>query len=358
MDEICRNCGATLQPGEEFCPQCGAQATRRAGRSRGGLGKVVAAAIGVATLAVVLGVLFAFAVTRPTAEPTAAGSSTPSPSAPADVAASSEPSSSPSPAAAPTPAETEPPSLGGLANRAVADVAVAGLNLRREPGAGAEIRGTLDEGARVFVIGAPQLVEDLAWYRVAVVDGPYSGCVEGYCPNDIGWVAEGGTPEDAWLRQIELDCPSSPMTAEQLEALRPLERLSCYGGNDIVVTGTLDVCYCDANAPLTYEPLWLAMPLAPFLFHGTFVWVRFEEEPPADLEPGDVVRATLAMDHDAASTCVVRVWPEYLGPGPSGESPPAIDVPDRAQAVLGCRTELVMKSYEVIGTEDVSLPGG
>ena len=323
-------------------------------------GRVVAAAVGAGTLTAVLGVLLALVLLRPAVEPTAAGSSVPSPSttAEAEPDPSSEPSSSPPLDPASTPGQTESPTPRGLANRAVAEVAVAGLNLRREPGGGAEVRGTLDEGARVFLIGASQVVDDVAWYRVAVVDGPYSGCRENYCPNDIGWVAEGGTAEDAWLRPVELDCPSSPMTAEQLKALRPLERLSCYSGNEIVVTGTLDHCYCDANAPYRWEPFWLAFPLGAFLFHETGIYVRFEDDQPADLEPGDVVRATLAMEHEAAPTCTTTALPEFFGPMPSGESPPVIETPDGADTVLGCRTQLVVKSYEVIGFEDVSLPGG
>ncbi len=221
------------------------------------------------------------------------------------------------------------------------------------------MRGTLDEGARVFVIGAPQQLDDVAWYRVAVVDGPYTGCLnDDYCPSEIGWVAEGGTTADPWLLPAALDCPSSPMTAEELDTLHPLERLSCYGGDEIVVTGTLDHCYCDANVPYTWEPFWLAFPLGPFQFHGTNTFVRWEEQPPADLEPGDVVRATLAMEHEAAPTCTITAFPEFFGPMPSGESPPAIETPDPADTVLGCRTQLVVKGYEVIGFEDVSLPGG
>ena len=155
---------------------------------------VVAAAVGGGTLISVLGVLLALVLLRPAPEPVAGESSAPSPSATADADPSGEPSSSPQPDPTSTPGQTEASSPSGLTNRAIADVAVAGLNLRREPGGGAEVRGTLDEGARVFVIGAPQLLDDVAWYRVAVVDGPYSGCLnEDYCPPDVGWVAEGGT---------------------------------------------------------------------------------------------------------------------------------------------------------------------
>lgn len=359
MDEMCASCDATLRPGEEFCPQCGAPVVLRHTRSPRGRRGVVAAAVGGGTLISVLAVLLALVLLRPSPESVAGESSAPSPSATADADPSSEPSSSPQPDPTPGSEQTGAPSPSGLTNRAVADVAVAGLNLRREPGGGAEVRGTLDEGARVFVIGAPQQLDEVAWYRVAVVDGPYSGCLnDDYCPPEIGWVAEGGTSADPWLLPVALDCPASPMTAQELDTLHPLERLSCYGGNDIVVTGTLDVCYCDANAPYTWEPFWLAFPLGAFLFHETGTFVRFEDQPPADLEPGDVVRATLAMEHEAAPTCTVAYTPGFPGPIASGESPPPIEEPDRADTVLGCRTQLVVKGYEVTGFEDVSLPGG
>lgn len=328
-------------------------------RSRRGRGNVTAAAVGGGTLLVLLSVLLVLVLTRPSAEPTVAGpsgtSSSSSPSPTIDVDSSVEPSSSPQVAATPT----ETASSGSaLDNRAVAEVAVAGLNLRREPGGGAEVRGTLDEGARVFVIGDPQVVDDMAWYRVAVIAGPYSDCVETYCPSHVGWVAEGGTEADPWLRPVVLDCPSSPMTAEQLATLAPLERLSCFGEDDIVVTGTLDVCHCGVYGPLIYEPGWLALPISEFLFHGTQTFIRFEDGAPPDLVPGDVVRTTLAMEHESATACIVRGDPGFFGPMPSGESPPAIVVPDPADTVLGCRAQLVMKDYEVTGTEDVSLPGG
>jgi len=329
----------------------------RRGRKSSGRGGVAAVAIGGGSLAIVMGVLLALVLVRPASE-TAAASAAPFPSASLGAGTSDEPSSSPQPRATSPPEQTEAPSLSVLANRAVAEVAVAGLSLRREPGGGAEVRATLDEGARVFVIGAPQLVDGRPWYRVAVVDGPSSRCSEGYCPNDIGWVAEGGTAEDAWLPPVALDCPPSPMTVEQLETLRPLERLSCYGGSDIVVTGTLDNCYCGLYGPLTYEPGWLAMPISMFVFHHTQTLIRFEDGTPPDLLPGDVVRVTLAMEHEAATTCIVRGNPDWFGPMPSGQSPPEIQLPDQAETVLGCRTQLVMKSYEVIGFEDVSLPGG
>ena len=149
------------------------------------------------------------------------------------------------------------------------------------------------------------------------------------------------------------------MTAEELDTLHPLERLSCYGSDEIVVTGTLDHCYCDANVPYTWEPFWLAFPLGPFTVpRNKQLRSVGGAQPPADLEPGDIVRATLAMEHEAAPTCTTTAMPEFFGPMPSGESPPAIQTPDPADTVLGCRTQLVVKGYEVIGFEDVALPGG
>jgi hypothetical protein len=99
----------------------------------------------------------------------------------------------------------------------------------------------------------------------------------------------------------------------------------------------------------------LALPISEFLLRGAQTFIRFEDGAPPDLVAGDVVRATLAMEHEAATTCIVRGDPDVFGPMPSGESPPAIE--DRAETVLGCRTQLVIKDYEVIGTEDVSMPG-
>jgi hypothetical protein len=258
--------------------------------------------------------------------------------------ASASPSASGSPMprdATPGPSLTPEPTSGPAnANLSIVEVRTDALNLRSQPGTDAPVIGTLNTGARLFTIGRPEDAGGERWYRVAVVAGPYSECEGTYCPSDIGWVAFGlSDADEAFLASTSVDCPSSPMSAEALAQLHPLERLSCYGGDAIVVTGTVDYCYCDGPLVVEYEPLWLAMPVSQFLFHGTAeLWHRFEEDVsgPEGLEPGDIVEVTVAMEHEDAPNCTVS-------------APVGGGAPTQAQVVLGCRTQLVAENLLVTG---------
>jgi hypothetical protein len=340
----CPRCGSPVGARAAFCPECGtrlAPPASAAAEPRGGLPPwAVPAFIATALLALGLGAVLALLLSGsgPDGE-LAGGSATPTPSASATDAASGSPTESadptPIPTATPEPTPTPPPAF---ANRSIVEVTVGVLNLRSQPGTGSTVIGELGEGARLFTIGQPQEVAGERWYRVAVVAGPYSRCEPQFCPRDIGYVAEGSTAAEPYLLTAELNCPSSPMTAEALDALAPLERLSCYGGNPIVVTGTVDSCYCDGPLVVEYEPWWLAAPVSQFLFHGTpALWLRFEdgEVAPEDLVPGDIVAATVSMEHESAVDCTVS------GPGD--------DHPTKAEIILTCRAELVVDGLSVTG---------
>lgn len=67
-----------------------------------------------------------------------------------------------------------------LPNRAIAEVRVDHLNVRDAGNTTGLVVGQLGVGARVFVIGEPQVVDALYWYPIAVVSGEYSGANE--CP--------------------------------------------------------------------------------------------------------------------------------------------------------------------------------
>jgi hypothetical protein len=340
----CRACGARLPDDAAFCPECGTPRSYATTRSdaRTDSRKVIAL-MAAGAGALVIGIVAALALTRP--EAAARPSATPSASSVAAVVTPS-PARSPSGSAA----ATAPTTLPLLANRAIAEVTVDDLNLRMQPGSAAEVRGQLQTGARVFVIGAPQEREGVRWYRVAVVSGPYPGCAQSEpCPDDIGWIGENGTPAEPWLRPADLACPESPISADQLASLHPLERLHCYGGNDLIVTGTLTTPLTGLEAPIRYDPFWLAAPITRFAFRGTqgLLWLRFEQ-PPANLADGNIIRATLAMEHELAPKCTTSVIPGYFGPIPSGQSPPPVELPERARVVLECRTQLVVKSFDLL----------
>ena len=341
----CPNCRAVVPAGTAFCPECGTQLEARrngvpgysepsSGRMPPWLPLVLgfggAAILGIGLLVVLLLTREDRSVADASATPTPSASSVAS--APASVAPSEEPTPSASPSPTPRPA---------LANRSIAQVGADSVELWTQP-AGGDVIGTLGSGSRVFIIGTPNDQAE-RWYRVAVVDGPYSECFE-TCPNDIGYLADGTSEADAALVAVPLDCPSSPMDAATLNGLLPLERLACYGGTPIVVTGTLNHCNCDGLIGATYNPAWLAGPVTQFLFDGTNdLWLRFaQNDYPEDLVAGDIVETTVSMEHDAAPDCAVS--------GPPGE------VPSTAETVLYCRTQLVVEDLTVTGHDDAIAP--
>lgn len=353
----CPRCGVPVGENAAYCPECGMRLAPPTGvphqartppAPRGGPPAwAVPAFIGIAIVAVGLGAVLALLLSGPDTDGELAGvSASPTPSASANPSAGASPmTSSPSPTSTsqPTPTPTPEPAF---ANRSIVAVGVGALNLRTQPGTGSTVIGELGEGARLFTIGQPQEIDGERWYRVAVVAGPYSGCEPQFCPRDIGYVAEGVAADERYLLAAELDCPDSPMTAQALNALAPLERLSCYGGNPIVVTGTVDYCYCDGPQVVEYEPWWLAAPVSQFVFDDTQVlWLRWAdgEVEPEDLEPGDIVEATVAMEHEASLDCTVS------GPGD--------DHPTQAEIILECRTQLVVESVSVTG-HDPEVGGG
>ena len=248
-----------------------------------------------------------------------------------------------------------PPPNPVLPNRAIAELGVDSLNVRQSGSPTAPVLGQLSVGARVFVIGAPQVVEDMFWYRVGVVDGTYTGaeCSFHPCVTEIGHVA---TPvnEDPWLVESEVVCPPSPMSAADLAAFHPLEQLHCYGDQEIVITGLLDRPCCSYFGPIQFDPPWLARPDGPayFAVAGDALPLWFRMDPAAGLEVparGDVVRATAHFDHDAAASCRASPDPDI---GAEGFNPET-DLPDVAGLVLDCRARFVVTDYEVIDHQDL-----
>lgn len=351
--EGCPRCGGTIAPGASFCAECGASRPPRVtlpppsqkrrpwvvfGIVTGGLAAVVAGAF----IAVALTGPRDVGLVAPSPSDTPSASVTPSASASNSVTPSSEPT--PTATAVPTPQPN-----AQLPNRSIADVQVDQLNLRAAGNESADILGQLRAGARVFTIGAPEAVGGTYWYRVAVAAGPYSGGEEcygdPYCEADIGWVASPVTG-DPWLEAVDIGCPSSPMTADELSSLTPLERLHCYGGEDITVTGTLDQPCCGHVGPVRYEPPWLALPGGQSYFHGSGLPVRLSPDAGLEIpERGDMVEASAHLDDPAAASCRQSVDPEYEAEDIGLSSP--------AWVVLNCRTQLVVTGYEVVGTEDL-----
>ena len=356
----CRQCGADIADGVTFCPECGARQlpARRPAPAPAPVRRPwwMPVAIGIGGLAAIGGgALLAIALNgRPdatAADPSAIAVVSQGASASGSPAASgsSEPKFTPSPT---------PEAAAALPNRAIV-AAIDALNVRSEPNEGASVLGELDPGQRLFLIGEPTDQGNLRWYRVGVVAG--QACQE-EC-NLLGYVA---TPileeDDAWIEEVAIECPSSPMSSDALAALAALEALHCYGRSEIVVTGTIETPCCGYVGPLAFSPEWLAHPVPPAFFIGsTSQSIGFRADPDAELEPperGDVVRATGHFEDPAATSCRHSIDEAFWG----GASPEPVQMQLPARVVLDCRATFVWTDYEVTGHEDLgpccgSLPG-
>ena len=339
----CLRCGADVADGAQFCPVCGApqNVAPVVSRRRGGTpwwvpAGIIAGAIAALGAGVLLAVLLG-------GDPDSVADD-PSPTATTSIAASA--STNPSGSVAPTASVEPTPELAPIIpNLGIAAVVTDALNLRSQPNETGSVVAELAPDQRLFVIGAPsEGADDLNWYRVAALAGPS-------CPEPcemIGYVATPIEAGDPWIEAVGVDCPTSPMTHDDLSALLPLEALHCFGNNTIVVTGTVEqpegVGY---EGPFAYSPAWLAPPLAiPFLATASGHVIGFRADPETDLGPpadGDVVRVTGHYEDPAATSCRVTLDPAFADEEPQ-PSPPA-----PALAVLTCRSSFVWADYEVIG---------
>lgn len=347
----CPRCGADLAPGAAFCAECGAPVYRadpvvhdRRGTAAAGRPWWVPAAIVVGGIAAIgAGALLAVALgdgNRTAADPSATpGTSLVASAAPTTSAA---PSVEPTPSPSPTPAQAPV-----IANRSIVEVGPDPLNLRQQPTEGSSVLAELPPGRRLFVIGEPTDAGELRWYRVGVVAGPD-------CPEDCNRIGYVATPtladEEAWITEVAVECPSSPMTHGQLTALLPLEALHCFGRNDVTVTGTVDVPEGTPPSPIVRTPEWLAGPAPAFLrleSGSTFV-IEFRADPNVELEVperGNVVRVIGHFEDPAATSCRATIADDVEEP---------VQLPDPARVILDCRATFVWTGYEVTGFEDLS----
>jgi predicted nucleic acid-binding Zn ribbon protein len=355
----CGRCGAALPSDAAYCSECGAQRTadRQPGRRRWAWGLMAAAIL---LLAVGVGAAVGM-LTRSSSTPGVAEQPTPTATpVPTGTDAGPIPSVAPPPTEVPTatPAPT-PVSNPILSNRAIADVLVDKLNVREAGNQNSPVLGQLGVDARVFVIGAPDIVGEMYWYRIAVVSGPYSAAPEfacaGYSPCALGLGHVASPVEgDPWLAEARIDCPASPMSADALAALLPLEQLHCYESREIVVSGTLNTPCCSYFGPVQFDPSWLARPDGPAYFmvgdSGQSLWFRVDPAGGLDVPArGDVVRATGHFDHEASSSCRASPDPDI---GAEGFNPER-DVPSVASVVVECRARLVVTEYEIVDHEDL-----
>jgi hypothetical protein len=274
------------------------------------------------------------------------------PSAAASAGPSTPPGSAePSADVAPEPV-VDPPD-GILPPGSVARVLVDGLRVREEPTTGAALVTTLANGELV-AIGHGYLMPDLGprgadgfiWYPVrslGIDELPPVGSPPFEVSADIGWVAasDSTTP---FLELVPPRCTDAEPTLALLQSLVEWERLACYGDRSITIEGVYGCGGCGGLQPGTFTPEWLAHPMNFDLLSvepqdriGPFA-LRF----PPDIErpeAASILRVTGHFDDPASAECVYE----------PGDPPNPIDA---TSARFYCRTQFVVESIEVLGTDE------
>lgn len=303
------------------------------------VGTVILAGTAVALLAVTL-------LGRPEG-PTAGTDQSLTPSASAMSTPSATATSTPLATAEPTP----DPATDALASGTIAVVTVNDLNVRDRPAPDGRSYGHMSAGTRVFVVQGPEQAGGYGWYQVATVDwgNESAPCGEG-CPRS-GWVAGTTGAHETWLSPEELRCPSEPKL-KAFARLNPFERLACYGDQPLTLQGAIWQPCCGYVGAMVYEPNWLSWPSGPPSLSYTetlsYSGVQLRFDPDARLEEpdyADIVRVTGHMDDPAAATCTVRVDESALYQDPTLTADPE----ELAYAPIGCRTQFVVDSIEILG---------
>jgi hypothetical protein len=275
------------------------------------------------------------------AEPTDA----PSPSA------SATPSTTPSESADPT--ATATPELAELELGTMVAPVVDGVTLRESPGTGGGRIGTLARGSRNYVVDGPIEADGYAWYALSGPGlPPSSGCITPVptdpleCPTWFGWAAAGDLDGSAWFQPTAIDCPTAPLTAQQVILGRAnIQRLACFGSESISFRawwpelpegGLGGACLAE------HEPSgWLLCQNINYThvtinenegFGGVGVHISIDPVSEASMpDRGTWVELRVHLDDPAAQGCdeAARAFEQQLAP---------------QQHVLYCRAEFVLES--------------
>ncbi len=195
----------------------------------------------------------------------------------------------------------------------------------RELPAGTELVITADlnaagSGGPIF---GPVAAGGMTWFPVYPVDEVV----------DVGWV---GAPSEAAFKVAEPTCPaSSSPSLPELAALTPGERLVCFGGTSITLSGPVAVSGIGGAVGGTWEPAWLASPIRTHI--GDADQIRISVSPDVTLPEGPDTLAQLEIsghfDDPAAADCQVTAAGAVA--------------PEDAEAVsLYCRTVFVLTSFK------------
>ncbi len=257
------------------------------------------------------------------------------PSTSSTASASSSPSISTEPSASASPTPSPSPTAAPIVNRAIAQLLTDTAVLRANPNATAAVLAELRAGQRLFIIGEPEETDGLRWYRVGTLDA--TGCDE-TC-GQIGWVSTPVAEDDPAIEEIDVACPSSPMSAEELAAVPPLEALHCYGRSELAITGVVAYRDGDDEGPIRFSPAWLADPRTPAVLQGGIGFHPVPDESLEVPEEGARLRVRGHFEDPAATTCRTSASPDAEGD---------VVLPQPARVVLDCRATFVWTDYEVL----------
>ena len=303
------------------------------------------------------------ASSSPTAGPSQATAASPS------AGSSLAPTLEPSPSAPPTLAPSPTPAIGTLdvfPPGAAVQVAVKELNLRARPSTSAKRVKILDRGDVVVVSPldnvsfgyGPVKKNGFTWYPVIVT--PYKDGALPALPTEPvalsgaepawGWVA-GDDGTRTYLNLVQARCPTTVDLAS-VQGMLPAERLACFG-EPLVLEGTYGCGGCGGAVAGTFKPDWIASPLSfGFLSVNASerlgpLALRFPPKGPAEPPAGTIIRVTVHVDDSRATKCTMSELSDSGAPLPV----------DARTAVFVCREQLVVDSFDVLGT-DPSFPPG
>ena len=277
---------------------------------------------------------------------------------------STAPSTAPSPSIAPSPT----PAIGTLdvfPPGAAVQVSVAELNLRTKASTSAKRVQILQRGAVLLISPldnvsfgyGPVKKNGYTWYPV-IVTKYKNGTLPALPtePYDVsageptwGWVAA-DDGEHQYLSALAPRCAST-VDLPSVQGMLPAERLACFG-EPFVLQGTYGCSGCGGAVAGTFKPSWIASPLSyGFLSVNAAerlgpLALRFPPAGPAEPAAGKIIRVTVHVDDPRATKCVMAE-PDDAG---------VMRAIDARTAVLECREQLVVESFEVLGT-DPGFPG-
>lgn len=170
-------------------------------------------------------------------------------------------------------------------------------------------RSKVPFGFLAYIVDGPVAADGYDWYQVALFPPTLSDVVEEH-PR-FGWLAAAGKDREPWITPWGGGCPELSWDGMMLS--QRFVMLSCWGGADLTLEGTLRSC--DTYGPLSGEPSWLytvrchlvGPDYGELLAGGLMLYFAPDIHVPAG--DGARVRVTGHLDDPAADNCTEDPFP-------------------------------------------------